>query len=320
MMKVSLDKIVEELRAAGEITRRRVLALLKSGELSVGELTQILGQSQPRLSRHMKFLTSARLVERLPEGAWVFYRLTERQPQRAFLEAILAQIDPEDDIIRSDFERLKEIRETRQTEAASYFEQAAKDWDRLRSLHYPEKDIEAAILRIVGERSFASVIDLGTGTGRMLKILGPLTKEAEGLDLSHQMLTIARANLADPELEHVSVCHGDATRTPYAAASADLVIIHQVLHILDEPQKAIQEAARLLKPGGNLLVVDFAPHNLEYLRKEQSHRHLGFNPQVIEEWCGHYHLKTLHVETFDPPSDISEGLAVNIFCAERTAE
>ncbi len=318
-----LDDMVDSLRAAGEATRARVLVLLSRGELSVGELAQILGQSQPRLSRHMKFLTSAELVERMPEGAWVFYKLPRKGAGRKLVDVILSLVNAEDKGVLRDLSRLEEVRAARQKEAVAFFERSAEQWDAIRALHYPESDIEAAVLKFAGEGTFERVIDLGTGTGRMLSLLAPKAHAADGVDLSHQMLTIARSNLSSPQFNHVEVRHGDATSTPFDDNCADLVVIHQVLHFLDEPERAIMEASRLLKPEGRLLVVDFAPHELEYLRRDQAHRHLGFDESYFADWCEMADLKLGLSQTFEAPNTQSavhqKGLAVNIWTATKLA-
>lgn len=315
-----LETLVDELRAAGEPTRARVLVLLGQGELSVGELAQILGQSQPRLSRHMKFLTAAGLVERMPEGAWVFYRLAPSGRARVLVDAILSLLDRQDQGVRRDLMRLEEVRATRRESAVAYFERTASDWDAIRALHYPESDIEAAILAVAGKGPFAHVVDMGTGTGRMLNLLAPYARQAEGIDLSHQMLTVARANLSSSGHSHVAVRHGDATAAPFEDNSADLVIIHQVLHFLEEPGRAIQEAARILAPRGRMIVVDFAPHELEHLRRDQAHRHLGIADRYFADWCEKAGLKPGPVERFAPPQDKPGGLAVNVWTADAGEE
>ena len=313
MEKIALDDVVERLRAAGEVTRARVLVLLSRGELSVGELAQILGQSQPRLSRHMKYLTTAGLVERMPEGAWVFYRLTPDGPGRMLCDTILGLGDLEDPVIQRDAARLEEVRTARRNEAQTFFENAAQEWDAIRALHYPEADIEAAVIEAAGEGPFDRVVDIGTGTGRMLTLFSARADRVEGIDLSHQMLTVARANLAAAGITNAAIRHGDATAAPLADGSADLVLIHQVLHFLEEPARAIQEAARILAPGGRLVAVDFAPHDLEYLRTEQSHRHLGVSETYFADWCRRAGLTLGPIKRFSEPEG---GLAVNIWTAD----
>lgn len=279
------DRVVAALRAAGEQTRLRALALLTEGELAVGELAQALAQSQPRVSRHLKLLTEAGLVERAPEGAWVFYRLPRAHTtERQFAEAALAMLDPSDPVLARDVDRLHEIRASREEAAAEYFERNAADWDRVRALHLPEADIDSAILGAAGEGPFDLMVDVGVGQGRMIQLFADRVRRAEGFDTSRQMLAIARASLDDLKAK-AAVQFGDAYAPPMEAGSADLVTIHQVLHFLSDPGRAIAEAGRLLKRGGRLVIVDFAPHALEFLREEHAHRRLGFSDAEIGEWC-----------------------------------
>lgn len=312
MKQIGLDDLVERLRAAGESTRARVLLLLDNGELSVGELAQILGQSQPRLSRHMKFLTAAGLVERMPEGAWVFYRLSPYEPGRRLSEAVMALVDRNDPVVARDAARLEEVRLTRREEAQAFFESSAQDWDSIRALHYPETAIEQAVLEAAGQGPFDLMVDIGTGTGRMLTLFSERANRLEGVDLSHRMLTMARANLSSAGVSNAAIRHGDAAALPFEDASADLAVLHQVLHFLEEPARAIQEAARILKPGGRLVAVDFAPHHLEHLRSEQSHRHLGVSEEYFADWCARAGLRLAPIRRFDAPEG---GLEVHVWTA-----
>ena len=251
--------LIEALRSIGEPTRLRVLALLAHGELAVGELVDILAMSQPRLSRHMKFLTSAGLVERLPEGAWVFYRLPAVGKGRELVDAILPFLPAEHPEYVRDLERLTVVKQARAQAAEDYFNRQAESWDDVRGQHYPAEAVEAALLKAAGDVPAKFMVDLGTGTGRMLTLFADKAERAEGIDLSHKMLTIARSNLAESGAQNASVRHGDVTAPPFEDGVADLVIIHQVLHYMDRPERVISEAARILKPDGRLLVVDFAP-------------------------------------------------------------
>jgi ArsR family transcriptional regulator len=317
----TLSGLVQQLRAAGEVTRARILALLAHGELSVGELAQVLNQSQPRLSRHLKFLTGAGLVERLPEGAWVFYRLPTEGRARALVETLNASIDPGDADIRRDRVRLAEVKGERAEAANEYFSRVADGWDQLRALHYSEADIEKAVLAAAGPGPFDTVIDFGTGTGRMLALFAGKARRVEGIDLSHQMLTVARSKLEEAGVGNASVRHGDATATPYPDQCASLVIIHQVLHFLDDPGRALNEAARVLKPGGRLVVVDFAPHTLEHLRTDHAHRHLGVSESDLDRWAEKAGLAVKSAKTFRSP-DGDRGIAVMVWSAdnEKTAK
>lgn len=315
MASVTLNHLVTQLRAAGEITRARILCLLAHGELSVGELAQVLNQSQPRLSRHLKFLTGAGLVERLPEGAWVFYRLPSEGQARGLVDSLNALVDAGDPEIRRDLDRLKEVKSERASAAGAYFSRVADDWDRLRALHYSDAEIEKAVLAAAGAGPFEVVVDFGTGTGRMLALFAGNARRVEGIDLSHQMLTVARSKLEEAGVANASVRHGDATASPYADSSASLVIIHQVLHFLDDPGRALNEAARVLKPGGRLVVVEFAPHTQEHLRSEHAHRHLGVSEQDMARWADKAGLAVRSTKTFGAPK-AEKGISVMVWSAD----
>ena len=311
--------IVDAMKAAGEPTRLRILALLRRGDLAVGELVQILEQSQPRLSHHLKTLTTAGLVERLPEGAWVFYRARSKDWAGRLLQAIFNEIDTTAAPFAEDREALQTVRQARAQSAESYFSDIAETWDQLRALHYPEADIEQAILAQVDGQRFDRIVDLGTGTGRMLTLLAPLAKEAEGLDLSHHMLTVARANLNRAEARNARVRQGDVTETPFDANSADLVVVHQVLHYLENPEAVLAEAARILRPGGRFLLIDFAPHDLEFLRETQGHRRLGIRHDDVSEWADAAGLALQAPLVLDPPASLDQGLSGLLWNATRPA-
>lgn len=320
-MKSELDQLVEVLRAAGEPSRLRILGLLRHGDLAVGELVDILGQSQPGISQHLKTLSAAGLVERLPEGSWVFYRASTEARARAIVDGLFAHIDFKSADLVRDLERLDAIRAARAESADSYFERNAADWDTIRALHYPNDEIEKAILVAAGDGPFERLVDIGTGTGRMLSLLGPLVGDAEGVDRSHEMLTIARANLARDGVLNARVRQGDASALPHDDSSADLVVIHQVLHYIDHPERVVAEAARILRPGGRLLVVDFAPHDLEFLRIDHAHRHLGLSPDAVADWAKSNGLSLGDRRQFDPPQDAAAaGLSVQILVADKIAE
>jgi ArsR family transcriptional regulator len=309
------ERVVGALRAAGEQTRLRVLALLTEGELAVGELAQALAQSQPRVSRHLKLLTEAGLVERAPEGAWVFYRLPRAHTtERHFAEAALAMLDPNDPTLVRDGERLNEIRAARDEAAAAYFERNAADWERVRALHLPEADIDSAVLSAAGEGPFDLMVDVGVGQGRMIQLFADRVRRAEGFDTSRQMLAIARASLDDLKAK-AAVRFGDAYAPPIERGAADLVTIHQVLHFLADPGRAIAEAARLLKPGGRLVIVDFAPHQLEFLREEHAHRRLGFADGEIAEWCEAADVGGIKTTTLAPKQ--RGALTVKIWAGDK---
>lgn len=313
-MSLSADQTVETLRAAGEPTRLRVLSLLAGEELSVMELSRILEQSQPRVSRHLKLMADAGLIERFPDGARVFYRLSSDPLARRLIDTVLDLLD--ETAGADDDSRLEEVRRDREAAASAYFERVAPQWDRIRSLYVCESAVEAAILQAAGEGPFDRVVDLGTGSGRMLTLLGKNARMSVGLDLSHNMLNIARANVAKAGLDKVELRHGDIFATRLPEHSADLVLVHQVLHYLADPAAAVAEAARLVAPGGRLLIVDFAPHRLEHLRDEHQHRRLGFADEEMHRWLGGAGLRTSASVALPPDTD---GLTVSIWTGERPA-
>lgn len=314
---MALDAALHIFRAIGEETRLRIMALLCRGELTVSELTSILGQSQPRVSRHLKILSDAGLTERHREGAWMFYRMAEARgghsPVAAVIEAVREMAAQDDRVLARDAERFDQAREARAALAAAYFEQNAKEWNRLRRLHLPEQDIEARMIELLGEDEIDLFVDLGTGTGRMLEIFADRYKSAIGYDLSHEMLAIARANLDQAGIAHAQARHGDLFSLPLEAECADVVCVHQVLHFLTDPAAAVVEAARLLRPKGRLIISDFAPHDLEFLREEHAHRRLGFSDAEVRDWCDAAGLKLISVETLSPSASDKEKLTVKIW-------
>ncbi len=316
-MSITSDQAVEVLRAAGESTRLRILALLAREELAVLELSRILGQSQPRVSRHLKLLAAAGLVERFPDGAWVFYRLATNGGARALIDQAIGMVDRRDPAFLGDAERLMGVNGERAAAAATYFADNAERWDEIRSLHTSEAAVEAAIRTAAGQGPFLHMVDLGTGAGRMLTLLADRTRNAIGLDLSRQMLNIARSQVAEAGLAACELRHGDILGTGLASGEADLVVVHQVLHYLSEPAAAVSEAARLVGAGGKLVIVDFAPHGLEFLRTEHRHRRLGFSDHEVETWLGAAGLGDVTVASLPPASPA--GLTVKIWTAQRIA-
>ena len=285
-MSLSSATALAALRAIGEDTRLRLVALLRHGELTVTDLTEICGQSQPRISRHLKLLADAGLVDRHREGAWVYFALVADGPLRQIADDVLDTIDPLDRVFAGDLDRLALVRSKRAAAAQAYFARVAADWDEVRSLHAPEAVVEAAIVETVGDRRYDALLDIGTGTGRMLELLAGQADRLVGLDASHSMLAVARANLERAELHagRVELRQGDVYAMPFERAAFDLVVVHQVLHYLDDPARAVAAAARLVAPGGRLLVVDFAPHSLEFLQAEHNHQRLGFRPDTVAGW------------------------------------
>jgi ArsR family transcriptional regulator len=312
---LALDPLVACLKAAGEPSRLRILALLAASDLTVKDLTAILGQSQPRISRHLKLLVEAGVVRRYPEGAWAYYRLAEDEAAGGVGAALVARLDAADPMLMRDRQRLEAVKRAHAESAASYFAANAASWDQLRSLHVPEEAVEAAMRRAIGTRPFGSLLDLGTGTGRMLELFAGLYGRGIGVDASQPMLAVARANLDRNGVGNVQVRHGDVYALAVPHGSFDLVTIHQVLHFLEDPARAVAEAARAVRPGGRLLVVDFAPHDLEFLRAEHAHRRLGFSHEQVAGWLRAAGLEVVRIEDLAPPAGSAGQLTVTLWLA-----
>lgn len=272
-------------RAVADATRLRILALVQAMELSVGELAQVLGQSQPRVSRHVKILCDAGLVERRKEGSWVFVALGERARVDPVLAALAAwRGAASDHWAVADAARLAAVRADRAAAANAWFEANAGQWDAIRSLHIAEAAVEAAMQDILGPAALGMLIDIGTGTGRMLELFAPDAVQALGIDRSSEMLRLARAKLAERGLANAELRQADLYALPMADAAADVAIIHHVLHFAQQPGAAIAEAARVLRPGGRVLIADFAPHDREEFRAQGGHTRLGFSDEQLHGW------------------------------------
>jgi ubiquinone/menaquinone biosynthesis C-methylase UbiE/DNA-binding transcriptional ArsR family regulator len=306
---VGLDKLVNVLKAAGEDTRLRLLALLADGDHSVKDLTEILDQSQPRVSRHLKLLADAGLVQRHAEGAWAYYRLAPDGQGAELARWLTARVDPNDPDRKRDRARQAEARAEQQAIAADYFAKVADSWDLLKTLHVPEAAVEAAVLAELGGRRVDLLVDLGTGTGRMLEVLAPAYKRGVGVDSSREMLAVARSRLAAAGVTQAQVRLGDIGALDPAIGPADVIVIHQVLHYFDDPGRMLAQARRLLKPGGEILIVDFAPHELEFLRTEHAHRRLGLSREQMKDWAAMAGLDVLAMREF-PSDNKDRGLTV----------
>ena len=305
------DALVAMLKAAGEETRLRILALLAAGELTVSDLQRVLEQSQPRISRHLRLLVEAGLVERSRDGAWSFYRLGAGAERLAVLRAL----DPSDPVLGADRARLLAVREEHADEAAAFFAANAAEWDRIRALHAPDETVERAMLDAVGPDRVDRLLDIGTGTGRMLEVFAPLYREAVGIDASSAMLAIARAKLASGQLPGARVVRADLFDREAAPGPFDLVVVHQVLHFLDRPGDAVAEAAGRLSAGGRIAIADFAPHDHEFLAREQRHRRMGFEPRTVERWLEDAGAVPLSLQRI--PARAKGGLTVLVWLARR---
>ncbi len=308
----SLEDLLTGLRAVAEPSRLRLLAICAQGEWTVSELTQVMAQSQPRISRHLRVLAEARLLERFREGSWVFYRRTQHG-EGARLARLLGRLLPEDDpALRLDGQRLASVRETRRRLAERFFDGSARRWDSERDLGVDGAAVEAALEALFAEIRPDSLLDVGTGTGRILQVLAPHIGHGLGIDLSHDMLAVARANLDRGLARNCQVRHGDMYQLPAQDGSFAAVTLHQVLHFADDPLAVLAEARRVLRPGGHLVVVDLAHHELEALRTEKRHRRLGFPDAEMRDW-----LAGLGFEAAAPRRFPGQDLNVVLWAARR---
>ena len=320
MLFVAIETIFQAL---ADPTRLRVMRLLGSMELAVGEIAQVLGQSQPRVSRHVGILTAAGLIERRREGSWVFLRATSTDDGDGGLVGSFAQLLDHAERADADFadqcaqdrERLASIRSAREDEATRYFADHAQDWDELRRMHISDASVEDALVATLSPRPLGRMLDVGTGTGRMAELFAQEADRVVALDKSLAMLRVARAKLQHLPAERIELAQADFTDLPFPEASFDTVLFHQVLHFAQDPQSALSEAARVLAPGGRVAIVDFAEHEREDLRARFAHVRLGFSASSMNE--------LLLAAGFTPVSLQSLAgaqLKINIWLAERASE
>ena len=279
-----MDSLLSAMKAAAEPTRLRLLLLCARADLTVSDLVRILGQSQPRLSRHLKLLTEAGLLDRNREGSWVYFRLAHAGPSAALARTLVGALPDGDPTVERDRERLEELMRERASRAEDYFRKVAVQWDELRALYVHDDEVEQHLCAMIAEEQVDDLLDVGTGTGRVLEILADKVDHAVGVDLSPDMLLLARSKLERARRRNCAVRKGDMHNLPLGEASFDAVTIHQVLHYAERPGKAIEEAARVLRPGGRLFIVDFQAHGLDFLRSEHAHRWLGFEEQKMSDW------------------------------------
>ena len=307
-----MEQLLTALKATAEPTRLRLLSLCAHSDLTVSELTQILGQSQPRVSRHLKLLGEAGLLDRRREGSRAYFRLAQRGPGAELARTLVDALPNDDPILSLDLERLDSLVQERSRRAAEYFRRNAAQWNQIRSLHIDEREVESALLSLIPDGEVHDLIDIGTGTGRVIEVLAPRVEQAVGVDLSQDMLQVARANLDKARLRNCLIRQGDMYQLPVASGSFDAAVIHQVLHFAETPGAVIGEAARVLRPGGKLIVADFARHELEFLRDEHMHRWLGFRDEDMKGWC-----KTAGLTPDEPIVLPGDSLNVAIWCAHR---
>ena len=291
------------LKTLGHPERLRILALLSRGELTVSELVQILNLSQPRVTQYIKSLETAGIIERLKEGSWVFSRIRRgNEAISALVATTLATLPAHDPILTADLRRLEDVRAERSVAAEAFFANVANDTGTLGDEYIPKANIESMLRKMAGKGPFEYMVDLGTGTGRMLEVFADRVTRGSGIDNNVHMLKVARHKLAKNNYNHIRVRQGDLNSTPLESELADLVTLHQVLHYLDDPQSAIIEAARLLTRDGIILIADFETHDQDEFRSEYAHRRLGFDDNDIEDWLAGAGLSLSRVETIKTQS------------------
>ncbi len=317
---LGFEDLVGALRAVAEPTRLRLVALLGREELTVTEISRVIGQSQPRTSRHLRLLVDAGILERAPEGAFVYYRLAEASEAARLAWGVASVAPASDATIAADLAALARVRQARVEAATAYRVAHADEIEGLRELYVGEAAVERALLDLlIDEGPIGRLLDIGTGTGRILELLAPHTEQSVGLDLDHGMLALARAALGEAELSRAAVRHGDLHRPPFEPGSFDVAVMHHVLHLLDDPAGAVAEAARLLRPGGRLLVADFAPHELEQLRAVHGHRCLGIGDEELRGWAEQAGL-LVEADRELPPGTPAEPLTVRLWLLRAASE
>jgi ubiquinone/menaquinone biosynthesis C-methylase UbiE/Fe2+ or Zn2+ uptake regulation protein len=318
---LTIQAAVTALKAAAEPTRLRILLLLSHGELNVKDLTRILGQSQPRVSRHLRLLNESGLVDRFREGSWVYFHLADGSEHGRLGRKLLDAIDPHDPLFARDRERAELLKAEREAKAQAYFREHASEWDKIRALHVAEGVVEAAMREALGTNAVNFLVDLGTGTGRILELFSDRYVRGLGIDANQAMLAYARSKLNRAGLVHAQVRHGDIYNLSIGEQVADVVVMHQVLHFLADPGRGIREAARILVPGGRLLIVDFAPHDLEFLREQFAHERLGFATSQLSQWLREADLALVQTRELAPPTASGPGkLTVSLWLAARDRE
>ncbi len=311
---MKIEELATVLKAAGETHRLRILALCANGDLSVNELTRILGLSQPGVSRHLRSLCDARLLERRQEGSHAYFHFSGSGAAGEITQHLISALDANCSLVMRDKWRLEQIHNERAAKSRRYFRDNARRWDQIRALYVEEERVESEIRKLTESVSTGSMLDIGTGTGRMLQVFADRVRAGVGIDLSHNMLSVARVNLSQPEFAHCSVRQSDMYSLPFDAPVFDLITLHMVLHFAERPQEALAEAARVLIGGGHLLIVDFAPHALHELRDTHAHLRLGFDTSEVKNWAAEQNLSTVATRALP-----GESLTVNVWMLRNSS-
>lgn len=324
---LSADDVVAGLRAIGEPTRLRIAALMVVGELSVSELCRILGQSQPRVSRHLKLLGDAGLLQRHSEGTSAYFGPTADPRGRRLLHTVVRLLDDEDGILVADRARLHDVWSDRTRRASDYFDELAESWESMRSRHVADADVETAVVEFVAKHHPLAedgsprgrLLDLGTGTGRIMELLADRFEHVVGVDLSANMLNVARGKITESRLANCRVRQGNVYALDVGDELADVAVLHHVLHFLEDPSAALKQTSAAVAPGGLVVVVDFGRHQVDELRTQYGHRWAGFDTEQITRWFDAAELELIdsHHMTVDRPQP-EETLSVALWLARRT--
>lgn len=307
-----MDTLLAALRAAAEPTRLRLLALGARGAFCVTELTEILGQSQPRLSRHLKLLCESGLLAREREGANAWFALPTG-PDGDLARQLVAHLPADDAILESDRRQAARVLAERARAASERFRRQGADWDEMHALDLPAPAVESALLSLVPEQSGTRLLDIGTGTGGVLELLAPRIAQGLGVDASKAMLALARARLSRAGLSHCAVRLADMYRLPLADASFDIAVLQMVLHYAEDPAGVVAEAARVLGPRGRLILIDLAKHDRQDLTAKLAHRWPGFADAAIATMLEGAGLRA------GPPLRVAGPLEIRIWPAARPA-
>lgn len=308
-----MERLLASLRAAAEPTRLRLLALAGRGAFCVSEFTEILGQSQPRLSRHLKLLCDCGLLDRVREGANVWFTLPHGPPG-VLARDLVARLPDDDPTLEADRRQAARVLAERARVASESFRRQGADWDEMRALDLPAAAVEAALMPLVPEQDAGRLLDIGTGTGRVLELLAPRVTQGVGVDASKSMLALARARLARPGLSHCSVRLADMYRLPLTEASFDIAVLQMVLHYAEDPPGVLAEVARVLRPGGRLIVIDLAPHSRNELLTRFAHHWPGFSDEAMRDL-----LEGAGMQQGEPLT-IEGPLAIRLWPATRAAD
>ena len=298
-----MEALLASLRAAAEPTRLRLLALAARGAYCVSEFTEILGQSQPRLSRHLKLLCDCGLLERVREGANVWFALPHGEPG-SLARDLVARLPDGDPVLDADRRQAARVLAERARVASESFRRQGADWDEMRALDLPAAAVEEALLELVPQQDAGRLLDIGTGTGRVLELLAPRISQGVGIDASKAMLALARARLARPGLGHCSVRLADMYRLPFPDASFELAVLQMVLHYAEDPSGVLAEVGRVLRPAGRLIVIDLAQHGRDDLLTRLAHRWPGFSDEAMHRLLAGIGMQPAAPVTIDGPLSV----------------